>query len=105
MATTITVEDVERFRATDLRAAILPRHRQVVRDRVTPGGRIVYTVGGQRVVLRQVPGGYTASHACLRCRQGRPCHRALAAVDAEGAARFILQCEVIYHAARLEAAR
>jgi hypothetical protein len=95
MPQTITVEEVERFRASDLRAAILVRHRQVVRAAfiVTATDRCaVYTVAGQRVDVRQVPGGYTATHACLRCQQDRPCFRALAAVDAEGTERFIATC-------------
>jgi len=58
------------------------------------------------VILRQVPGGYVADHpGCLCCLHGRPCHRALAAVDAEGTERFIATCEAVYHATKLEAAR
>ncbi len=81
----ITIEDVERFRAADLRS--------------------VYTVTGQAVTVRQVPGGYTATHDCPDCAAGHPCFRALAAVDAEGTERFILQCEATYHALKVEAAR
>jgi hypothetical protein len=103
----ITIEDVERFRAADPRSVILTRHRQVTRDdaATAASGEIVYTVAGQAVTVRQVPGGYTATHDCLRCKQGRPCFRALAAVDAEGTERFTLQCEATYHALKVEAAR
>ncbi|SRR6266498_306717 len=103
----ITIEDVERFRAADLRSVILARHRQVVRDATATAafGEIVYTVTGQAVTVRQVPGGYTATHDCPDCAAGHPCFRALAAVDAEGTERFILQCEATYHALKVEAAR
>jgi hypothetical protein len=79
----------------------------VVRDEAATAaeGEIVYTVAGQRVVVRQVPGGYTATHDCPKCRQDHPCWRALGAVDHEGTERFILQSEVAYHQLKVGAAR
>ncbi len=103
MPTTITVEDVERSRARDPRAQGLVRERQVIR--AVGGGQIVYIVASERVILRQVPGGYVADHECPECAIERPCFRALAAVDAEGTERWIQRCEAVYHAAKVEAAR
>jgi hypothetical protein len=107
MPPTITVEDVERFRSLDPRSVILARHRLAARDEAVTAasGEIVYIVAGQRVVLLQVPGGYTAEHDCRRCQQDRPCWRALGAVDHEGTERFIIQAEVTYHQLKVEAAR
>jgi hypothetical protein len=107
MPQTITVEEVERFRSSDLRAAILVRDRQIRRAVVitAAGYCAAYLVAGERVDVRPVPGGYTADHDCLRCRQDRPCFRALAAVDAEGAERFIATCADRYAAAKKGVAR
>src|SRR6266542_633787 len=70
----ITIEDVERFRAADLRSVILARHRQVVRDATATAafGEIVYTVTGQAVTVRQVPGGYTPPMTAPTAPQATP---------------------------------
>ncbi len=96
MPPTITVEDVERFRAFDHRSVILARHRLVVREPASTMTRPVYTVAGQRVILRLVAGGYTAAHDCPKCDAGRPCFRALGAVDAEGTERFLAAADEAY---------
>jgi hypothetical protein len=107
MPTTITVEDVERFRSLDPRSVIASRHRLVAPDeRATAAeGEIVYAVAGQRVVLRQIPGGYTADHDCRKCQRDLPCWRALAAVDHEGTERFIAKAKVTYRELKVETAR
>ncbi len=107
MSAIITVEDVERFRATDLCAAQLVRDRQVIRDDAATAveHEFVYAVAGERVLLRQIPGGYIATHDCPSCAADRPCFRALAAVDAKGTERFVAECNAVWHAAKLEAAR
>ena len=105
MPPTITVEDVERFRALDHRSVTLARHRLVVREPASTMTRPVYTVAGQRVILRQVAGGYTAEHDCPKCNQGRPCHRALAAVDTEGTERYLAECQIAYETTKRAMAR
>ncbi len=96
MPPTITVEDVERFRAFDHRSVILARHRLVVRETASTLAEPVYTVAGQRVELRLVPGGSAAAHDCPKCDAGRPCFRALGAVDAEGTERFLAAADEAY---------
>lgn len=105
MPPTITVQDVEHFRATDHRSVILARHRLVVREPASTMLEPIYTVAGQPVTLRQVAGGYTAERDCPKCNQGRPCHRALAAVDAEGTERYLAECEIAYETAKRAMAR
>jgi hypothetical protein len=102
MSAIITIEDVERFRASDFRAAHLVRDHQVTRN---ADPEPVWTVAGQTVRLRQVHGGYLAIHDCPSCAADTPCFRALAAVDAEGTERWIVHCEAVYHATKLEMAR
>lgn len=105
--TIITVEDVERFRAHDRRSVILARHRQVTRDDAVSAslGEPVYLVDGETVRLSQTPGGYLADHDCTECAADRPCFRGLAAVDAEGTERWIAECDAVWHATKVEAAR
>jgi hypothetical protein len=104
--TTITVEDVERFRTRDPRAQTLVRERQVIRDdTASTMAEAVYTVASERVALHLVSGGYTTAHNCPECKQDRPCFRALAAVDAEATERFIATCDAVWHATKLGAAR
>jgi hypothetical protein len=74
--TTITVEDVERFRTRDPRAQTLVRERQVIRDdTASTMAEAVYTVASERVALHLVPGGCTTAHNCPECEQDRPCFR------------------------------
>jgi hypothetical protein len=100
MRPTITVEDVERWRARDPRAVQLVRDRQVVRDAAVSAslGEPVYLVDGETVRLSQTPGGYLADHDCTERAADRPCFRALAAVDAEGTERWIAACDAAFEA-------
>jgi hypothetical protein len=105
MPPTITVEDVEHLRASDIRSVILARHRLVVRETASTLAEPVYTVAGQRVELRLVPGGYTAADDCPKCDAGRSCFRALGAVDAEGTERFLAAADEAYLAGKRAMAR
>jgi hypothetical protein len=104
--TIIGVEEVERFRATDPRAHLLPRAQLVARDdAVSTDQRPVYVVCGQHITLTAVGGGFTAVHPGCRHCQSTPCFRVLAAVDAEGTCRFVVAAGATYRAAKRAMAR
>ena len=106
MPIVIGVEEVERFRAIDPRAHVLPRAQLVVRDdAVSTDERPVYTVAGQYLTLAAVPGGFTATHDCRTCRQVGTCWRVLAAVDAEGTRRFVVASQATYRERKRATAR
>jgi hypothetical protein len=106
MPTVIGVEEVERFRATDPRAHLLPRAQLVARgDAVSTDERPVYVVCGQLIALTAVAGGFTTTHDCRCCRETGACFRVLAAVDAEGTRRFVVAANATYRAAKRAMAR
>jgi hypothetical protein len=106
MPTVIGVEEVERFRATDPRAHLLPRAKLVARDdAVSTDERPVYAVAGQLVALTAVGGGEAATHDCRRCLQTGACWRVLAAADAEGTYRFVVASLATYRPAKRALAR